>query len=214
MSDMRKGYSLVEILVALVIFSFMAVALSGVFATANRFFAHQYREDLFKTRFVTAMKFIQNKMMTANEVLIPAPNNLSGYITFLSNVAVNPSSTNQICRPATALPSMWHYVCRDNGNRLFYHSGDLTISNCPTYTTIWLSNPPTTCGSGSNPVFLSDNISSLVFSRQNLPSNVVRVNMTLFSRAPGSQTSFAGTVGRDITQTFETYISINKVSQF
>lgn len=214
----KKSYTLVEILVALVIFSFMALALSGVFATANRFFYHQYREDILKTRFVTAMKYIQNRMLVAHHLTTPTPGGLSTNITFLTNAVTNPSNTNQICNPFPSVQSQWHHFCLTpcspplSGNCLYYHWGNLTTSNCPTY-----SNIPTisvTCGTGSNVVFLTDNISSLVFSRQNLPINIVRVNMTLFSQAKGSPTTFAGIVGRDITQTFETYISINKPAQF
>ncbi len=212
---MKKGYSLVEVLVALVIFSFMALALSGVFATANRFFSHQYREDVLKTRFIVAMKYIQNRMMTANEILSPPPGGVSNYyITFLTNVSLNPANSNQICRPVSTLPSMWHYICL-NGNTLFYHSGNFTINDCPNYSFIPVSAQPTTCGPGGiNAVFLSDNINSVVFSRQNLPSNIVRVNMTLFSKAKGDESSYAGIVGRDISHTFETYIAVNRVTQF
>lgn len=214
----KKGYTLIEIIVALVIFSFMALALSGVFATANRFFYHQYREDILKTRFVTAMKYIQSKMLVAHHVVTPASGSLSSNITFLTNVSVNPSNTNQICNPFPSLQTQWHHFCLTtcpsplSGNCLYYHWGNITTSNCPNYSNI--PSISVSCGSGSNTVFLIDNISSLVFSRQGLPINIVRINITLFSQAKGNQTSFAGIVGRDITQTFETYVSINKPAQF
>ncbi|MCX7641404.1 MAG: type II secretion system GspH family protein [Elusimicrobiales bacterium] len=215
---MKKGYTLVEIIVALAIFAFMSLALSGVFATANRFFYHQYREDVLKVRFITAMKYIQNKMMVANEILTPTPGNVSTSITFFTNAVTNPSNTNQICNPYSPVQPQWHHFCLTpcspplSGNCLYYHWGNLAITNCPTYTNI----PPisVTCGSAGNVVFMSDSINSITFSRQNLPINLVRVNLSLFSQAKGNQTTDAGIVGRDISHTFETYISINKVSQF
>lgn len=215
MSEIRRGYTLVEILVALVIFSFMALTLSGVFATANRFFHHQYREDILKTRFVTAMKYIQNKLMVSNEIISPTYGSASNNITFLTNATLNPSNSNQVCRPYPQAPTTWHHFCItpcSSENCLYYHSQTISVSNCPEYSAIPSIN--VTCGITNPAVFLTDSISSLVFSRQNLPRNIVRVNMTLYSQAKGSQTSYAGTVGRDITQTFETYISVNKVSQF
>lgn len=215
---MKKGYTLVEIIVALAIFAFMSLALSGVFATANRFFYHQYREDILKTRFITAMKYIQNKMMTSNEIITPAAGNVSSNITFITNAVRNPSNPSQICNPYPAISTSWHHFCITpcvsplSGNCLYYHSGTVAISNCPSYSATPAIS--VTCGSGSSAVFLTDSISSLTFSRQSLPNNIVRVNIALYSQAKGDQTADSGIVGRDIAQTFETYISVNKVSQF
>ena len=214
---MKKGFTLVEILVALVIFGFMVLALSGVFATANRFFYHQYREDILKTRFITAMKYIQNKMMVANEIITPAYGYLSSNITFITNAVANPSNPNLICRPYSPASTDWHHFCITpcpspfSGNCLYYHTGQITsISNCPSYSSV----PSITPSCGSSALLLTDSISSLIFSRQNIPRNLVRVNISLYSQAKGDQTSSSGIVGRDIAHTFETYISINKASQF
>lgn len=210
---MKKGYSLVELLVAVAIFAFMSLALSGVFATANRFFSHQYREDVLKTRFLTAMKYIQNRLMTSNYIIFPSANNVSNSVLFLSDVVVSPASATQMCRPLPASQPRWHYICL-NGNNLYYHWNNIIINTCPNYSNVVISNPPTSCQTGTNAVFLSDNISSAIFSRQNLPLNIIRVNITLFSQAKGNQASDAGIVGRDITQTFETYLTVNKPNQF
>ncbi|MCX7905489.1 MAG: hypothetical protein N2446_02155, partial [Elusimicrobiales bacterium] len=204
--------------VALVIFAFMSLALSGVFATANRFFYHQYKEDVLKVRFITSMKYIKNKMIVANDILTPLPGGISNNITFFTNVVRNPSNLNQICNPLPSVQAQWHHFCLTpcpsplSANCLYYHWGSLAISNCPTYTNI--PSISLTCGSGNNAVFMSDNINSITFSRQNLPANIVRINFNLYSQAKGEQTSYAGIVGRDISHSFETYISINKVSQF
>ena len=211
----KKGFTLIELLVSIIIFSFMVVTLSTVYATANRYFFQSYREDLLRNMHTLTFKFIKNKLSQATEIVRPSPNSESNYLAFYTNFQKIPPGDNTYPGSGCAVvgnTAWWHYFCVNN-NTMYYYTGSLTLSTCPTASWIdnsWISG--ISCGAGS-PTVLSSNIyvptnRTSFFGTTNLPPNMVRVSLRLFWQSSGRYNA------RDIYTTKETYIMINKPAQW
>lgn len=215
----RNSFTLIELVVSLVIFSFMLVTLSTVYATANRFFFQQYREDLWKTRFTLSMKFIKNRLSIATDIERPQPGNQTNDLAFYSNyVKMPPGDTSYPgmgCAPTTSQPSSWHYFCMDSNNTLYYYTGNIpSPAQCPdqSSTPNWIGL--INCGITSGGVLLTQNIQipsnrTTLFARLSQPNNTLRVSLRMLWQATGGFSKIA----RNIDITDETYITVNKPSQ-
>jgi len=213
----KNGFTLIELLVSIIIFSFMVVTLSTVYATANRYFFQSYREDLLKNMHTLTFKFIKDKLSQATEIVRPGPfpDSETNDLAFYTNFQKIPPGDNTYpgfgCAVAGHIVS-WHYFCVNN-NTMYYYTGSLTLSTCPTASWIdnsWISG--ISCGAGS-PTVLSSNIyvptnRTSFFGTTNLPPNMVRVSLRLFWQSSGRYNA------RDIYTTKETYIMINKPAQW
>jgi len=209
----NKGFTLLELLISLIIFSFMLVTLSTVYATANRYFFQSYREDLLKNNFTLTFKFIKNKLSQATEIARPQVGQETNDLAFYTNLQkIPPGDTSYPgwgCAPV-GNTATWHYFCVSN-NTVYYYTGNITVNTCPNSSGLpnWIGG--ISCGFGS-PVILSSNINippgrSSYFGRSNLPSNIVRVSLRLFWQASGRYNA------RDIDDTKETYIMVNRAAQ-
>jgi len=215
----KKGFTLIELMVSLVIFSFMVVTLATVYATANRFFFQQYREDMWKSRLTLSMKFIKNKLSAATEIERPANGAETNDLAFYTNfVKMPPGSTTypgQGCAPTLGVSSQWHYFCV-SANTLYYYTGNLGgVVQCPNQSAVanWIA--AISCGVTGGYVVLSNNIyipsnRATFFGRASLPSNTVRVSLRMLWQASGGFSSIA----RNIDTSDETYIVVNKPSQW
>lgn len=211
----KNGFTLTELLVSLVIFSFMAVTLSTVYATANRFFFQQYREDMWKNRLTLSMKFIKNKLSAATEIERPAlgaqTNDLAFYTNFIKSPPGDTTYPGNGCAPTTAVSSQWHYFCV-NSNVLYYYTGTLAgVTQCPNEVGVanWIGT--ISCGVTGGGVVLSQNITipanrTTYFGRVNTPSNTVRVSLRMLWQATGG----FSTIARNIDTSDETYVTINR----
>ncbi len=218
----RYAFTLVELLVAVVIFSFMAMTLSTVSATANRFLFRQYREDLLKNRLTLSMKYIKNKLSQATEIETPSFASGANSITFYTNLVKDPSNPTNVCRPINQ-PALWHHFCVDGNRILHYHTGTLTINVCPSVSN--LSIPSISCGSsGGTIVMLTGNIylpqgRTNYFGRENnLPRNLVRTSLRIcWSRSPApvcNDNEALSPSPERVEHALETYIAINKPGQW
>ncbi|MEF3280174.1 MAG: prepilin-type N-terminal cleavage/methylation domain-containing protein [Elusimicrobiota bacterium] len=215
----KNGFTLTELLVSIIIFSFMAMTLASVYATANRYFYQQYRQDLYKNKFTLSMKFIKNKLVQATDIDIPTSGSTSNDLLFYTNFVKDFGSPyiGSGCAPTTAISSNWHYFCVA-GTKLYYHTGTLAgVVACP-------NTAPTNnnvafipaCGSAGG-VMLSDNIvlpsAGSYFQRGgNLPPNVVRISLKMSWQT--KQSLGGSTAIRTITSEDESYVSVNRPGQW
>jgi prepilin-type N-terminal cleavage/methylation domain-containing protein len=118
----RRGFSLMELMVATLIFGFIAVSLATLYSTANRHVFQNYRSNTVKGNVSLGIRAIRNVMAQANRIDAPAYDNTGTRLA----VGVNVNSDN--CYPITNLApaATWHLFCTINtgGNiQLYYHTG-------------------------------------------------------------------------------------------
>ncbi|MEW5951736.1 MAG: prepilin-type N-terminal cleavage/methylation domain-containing protein [Elusimicrobia bacterium] len=229
----RKAFTLVEMMVALVIFSFMLMSMSSIYITAEKHMFQNYRHDRMRTSLTSAMKFLKTTMAQASRIDSPVFGNNSNILAFASNVDPNG------CYPidGVAANSRWHYFCMTNcpagytgitpgygtPQCLYYHTQAIAGGGgCPGGAA-W--NPggayPLTCGiqtrgAGETVTLLMPfvatppNAPNFLFSRSGtLERNTVRAAIRLWWTPPVSLQN----VSRPLDTTMETYLSANMVSQ-
>lgn len=213
---MKKGFTLIELIVGVIIFSFVAMSLSVIYATANRHFMQNYRNDFYKNRLTLIMKFISTKITSATEIELPANGFSSNILAFYSNYTKDvgrPSypnwGWNVGCRPDASQNVTWHYFCL-SGSNLYYHTGSIGgVNVCPTLSSLpnWIGS--ITCGSGG--IFLSDNIYVAsgytgLFFRTDADDNLLGVAMRLLWNPPGGMSA----AQRPVDETRVSYFTVNQ----
>ncbi len=130
----RGAFTLIEVMVAVLIFSYMIASLATIYSTSQRHFFQNYRSDVIKTGVVVAMKALQNTLPTATRIDWPARNARDTVLKFASNV-------DQLtgCYPINpALPSTWYLFCLGNDastpgyQSLYYYNGNVGGSSAAT----------------------------------------------------------------------------------
>ncbi|MBU2573393.1 MAG: type II secretion system GspH family protein [Elusimicrobia bacterium] len=152
----RKGFTLAELLIAVLIFGFMITSLATIYATANKHMFQQYRTNTVKSGASVAMKTIVNNLMAANRIDAPAPNASGNILAFAVNVDQN-SGCYPISTLATApFTPTCHYFCL-SGGFLYHHTTPITAvpPGCPSpvtcstcFTQISTPGYPAFCGPG------------------------------------------------------------------
>lgn len=153
----RAGFTLVELIIAVFIFGYMAASLSTIYATSHRHMFQNYRSNTIKTGALVSMRAIQNNIVPATRVDSPGPGAQSNILAFAVNVDQMSS-----CYPInSAMNASWHYFCLANDSStpgfrsLYYHTGNLPGGNPCTSSTpsIWNgSYPVARCGSSGGTI--------------------------------------------------------------
>jgi prepilin-type N-terminal cleavage/methylation domain-containing protein len=162
----KKGFTLIELMVATIISLLMVLSLTAIFSTASKYFFKSYRQNNMKNGDALAMKAITARLQEANRLDLP-PFNLSGNtLAFAINVDAVTG-----CYPVNqAEKTLWYYYCYSapvtnncpDGNCLFQHTGQFTGTGgggCPPAATVQFWNfpsgqytvglyPVTACGPG------------------------------------------------------------------
>lgn len=124
---LRPAFTLVELIIAILLFSYMAASLSTVYSTANRHMFQNYRRNAVKSDVALAMRAIQNNLAAATRIDLPARNAQSNVLAFAVNV-----DQLTACYPVNpAVPASWHYFCLaadpliPTSMNLYYHRANL-----------------------------------------------------------------------------------------
>ncbi|OGS29928.1 MAG: hypothetical protein A2218_12260 [Elusimicrobia bacterium RIFOXYA2_FULL_53_38] len=132
----RKGFTLVELVIATLIFGFMVMSLATLHSTASKHMLQSYRQNTVKSNASVAMKTITARLAEANRIDAPTPGNSGNTLRF----AVNVDQTSGCYPINTSLPASWHEFCHvpgvttrcPLGNCLYYHTGPIAGGgNCP-----------------------------------------------------------------------------------
>ncbi|HNW45453.1 MAG TPA: type II secretion system protein [Elusimicrobiales bacterium] len=118
----RMGFTLVELIIASLLASFMAVSLVTIYSTANRHIFQNYRSNKVKADVSLAMRAIRNATAQATRIDAPAAGNTSSELAVISNMDQLTS-----CYPIkSGIPAAWHYFCAVNSgnNKLYYYTGN------------------------------------------------------------------------------------------
>lgn len=121
----KPAFTLVELMMAVLIFGFIAASLATLYSTANRHMFRNYRQNSIKANVSISMSYIRNSIGGATRLDSPAPGASGNILAFASN-------TDQIsgCYPVSANHTAnWHYFClapdASDGTitDLYYHTG-------------------------------------------------------------------------------------------
>ena len=156
--EKRRAFTLVELMVAIFIFSFMAASMATIYSTAHRHMLQNYRGNAVKSTLLLGMRAIQNNLSAATRLDSPAFGAQGNVLDFATNVdrltgcyPVNLAAA-AVTRPA------WHHFCLGNDTALpgtqalFYHTANLPVSNIPfgqAGSPVWngvYPVPPGSCG--------------------------------------------------------------------
>lgn len=153
----RPAFSLVELMVAVFIFSFVAASMSTIYSTAHRHMLQNYRADVVKTGLLVGIRAIQGKLPAATRIDSPAPNARGNVLDFATNIdgVTGCYPINQAA--AAASPPAWHHFCLADDpvhagtQALYYHTATLGGgTSCDSASpSIWGGSypvPPGSCG--------------------------------------------------------------------
>ncbi|MGD9641550.1 MAG: type II secretion system protein J [Elusimicrobiales bacterium] len=132
-----RGFTLVELMVAIFIFSFMAASMATIYSTAHRHMLQNYRGNTVKTTMLLGMRAIQNNLSAATRIDAPAFGAQGNVLDFATNVdRLTGCYPVNLAAAAVSRPA-WHHFCLGNDTAmpgtqaLFYHTANLPVSNIP-----------------------------------------------------------------------------------
>ena len=172
----HSAFTLVELIVATMIFSFMSLSMLSIYYAANKHVFQNYRSDKVKADLSTAMRAVGSVLAQSTRIDSPAKYSSGNVLLTAANV----ESGSSPCYPmvsssfdSSAPAPTWHMFCVTGGN-LYYYSGNISYSSanaCPNPTVTSFSNPGAgvVCGStGNNMMLLASNITTAqnIFSRE------------------------------------------------
>ncbi|MCM2268325.1 MAG: type II secretion system GspH family protein [Elusimicrobiales bacterium] len=145
----RPGFTLAELILAVMIFGFMATSLATIYSTSNRHMFQNYRANVIKTNVGIAMRAVQNTLSTSTRLDVPAYGASGNILAFASNV-------DQVtgCYPVGPGEARWHYFCIAPDanipaiNSLYYHTGTIAGgTGCAVAApSLWGGGYPAFCG--------------------------------------------------------------------
>jgi hypothetical protein len=219
----RKGFTLIELVVATFIFGFIIIAMAIIYSTITRYMHQNYRQDVWKTNTALAMRTIHHKLLVATRIDSPAFGASGAELKFAVNV-------DQLtgCYPISpGDPVTWHYFYLGSVSpapplsQLFYCSGNITggagCANSPPFP----GAPSYTCVGASPPILILDHVAPIVpvFSRQNAQDvnerDTVAVNLRIhWDPTKLSDTGKSlGASQRVINYSLKTVIKINRPAE-
>ncbi|OGR51018.1 MAG: hypothetical protein A2049_03955 [Elusimicrobia bacterium GWA2_62_23] len=147
----RSGFTLAELVLAVMIFGFMATSLATIYSTSNRHMFQNYRANIVKTNVGIAMKAVQNNLAIATRIDVPAYGAAGNILAFATNVDQMTG-----CYPVGPGTASWHYFCvapdvsLPGVNSLYYHTNTIAGgTGCGVSSpSTWGGPYPAYCGYG------------------------------------------------------------------
>jgi prepilin-type N-terminal cleavage/methylation domain-containing protein len=223
----RPGFTLAELMIAIIIFGFMITSLATIYSTSTRNMFQNYRGNAIKTNVGVAMRKIQNTLSVATRIDRPTK---TGAVTDAGNILAFATNVDQTsgCYPVGPGSAAWHYFCVPaGGSILYYHTGAIPGgTGCAAAApSTWNGPYPVAfCGIGGggtvtalmdnaapNPVFFSRRPTEIVLvngvgvvTQGVTEQNTVRVMLRSFWAAAGNKAQ------RDVDFTMDTVIQVNR----
>ena len=186
---MRKhsAFTLVEVLIAVMMSAYIALAMAAIYSTASRHMFQDYRSNIVKGNLGVAMRAINNAVTQSNRIDAPAP----GTSGFTLAVVANMDQLSN-CAPIMAgQPVLVHYFCINAAAGItslnYYYRTVNPPAACACPTTALavgacnVTYPPTCAGPTPNWTYikLADNMdtSASMFSR--VAGDYVNDNMSV-----------------------------------
>lgn len=185
----RGGFTLAELVLAVMIFGFLATSLATIYSTSHRHMFQNYRANIIKTNVGLAMRAIQNNMAAATRIDVPSNPVSLGVAATSGNILAFAANVDQTsgCHPVGPGGSTWHYFCvapdPSGQNGLFYHTGTIAAAGgCPQAAGYnFMPTYPTFCGfgGGGTVMLLMQAVDTRdpLFSRSAAAPDVVRIHL-------------------------------------
>ncbi|MDQ7771886.1 MAG: prepilin-type N-terminal cleavage/methylation domain-containing protein [Elusimicrobiales bacterium] len=173
----RPGFSLTEMMMAVMISGMVLSSLAAIHATSTTHLFQNYRQNKIKNEASIAMKTVMSRLSGATRIERPAAGTAENWLYIAENVDHLPTR----CYPIRAgEPVRWHLFCRytsvnsfcRSGSCLMYHTGTIAGGpGCPNTATAPALPIPAFCGPGGGGTVtrLMDHISvsaAPIFSRR------------------------------------------------
>ena len=103
----RPGFTLAELIIAVLIFGYMSASMATIYSTANRHMFQNYRNNMIKSNVSLAMRDIRRNLSQATRIDSPTYGAGGTNLKFAVNV-------DQLtgCYPVNQdAPVTWHYFC-------------------------------------------------------------------------------------------------------
>ena len=219
---LRRAFTLAELLIAMLIFSFMMLSMVGIYSAANKHMFQNYRQNAVRSGALVAMKTITARLQEANRIDIPAAGAAGNVLAFAGNV----DNFSGCYRINPAITPSWHFICHapavtvacPYGNCLYHHTGTIAGGGgCPGGP-YWAVSYPVVCGQSGG------TITQLAYDVVPTPSlfyrtdtdfagrPLVKVRLRVFWDPPTDYTPGVRdfrSVGRRIDSTLVTAVKLN-----
>ena len=147
----RAGFTLAELVIAVLIFGFMSMSLATIYSTANRHMFQNYRNNMIKSNVSLAMHDIRHNLQQATRVDLPLMGNGGNSLAFAVNVdsVTGCYPVNQL---TVAAPPAWHYFCTradpvdPSITDLYHHTATIAGNGS------WCGSSPSNFWAGAYPV--------------------------------------------------------------
>jgi len=215
----RSAFTLMELMVAILIFGFMSAAMASIYSTANRAMFQNYRGNFVKGGVTVSMRAINNVMAQATRIDSP----LAGAKGNILSLAANVDQLTGCYPVKTGVPVVAHYFCAE-GSNFWYNSATVGANGacaCPPSGSLagTCGNAlpyPAVCGSGGSGTWVQLMSSSLyypnndVFSRRSAEG--VNDNMAVRVSVTGKWAPTGGltTLQRNVNFTLQSTFSVSR----
>ena len=208
-----KGFTLIELMVAVFIFGLVLAALATIYGTSHRHLMQNFRENVVKNSLSLAFKTIQQELSTATRIDAPPNGGVGDILAFARNISRDLDAVTGGCYPIDAntpspTPAYWGYVCLTPAGELYFHKGIAGggTGGCPaTGGTPWTSTSyGVVCGDASGTALLKNAVcTGGCFRRNSIEGESEQVRIRLTVDRPATAT------GREINVTLDTVAKIN-----
>lgn len=223
----RVGFTLVELVLAVFIFSYIAASMATIYSTTNRHMFQNYRRNVIKSNVMISMRAIHNNLTVATRLDLPVQGNRGNVLAFATNVDQLTSCYPLIATDRFGAPvrAAWHYFCLTGANELYYHTANLPAgAACTTAAPSFWNGvyPVPVCGAnigGQTVTLLMRHVSpspllgGLLFSRNNADGAVgvgaVRVLLRSFWQASSAN---LGRSQRDVDFSLDSVVTMNRAN--
>ncbi|MFH1618735.1 MAG: type II secretion system protein [bacterium] len=197
-----EGFTLVEVLVAVLIFSLVITGLAAIYATSQRYLSQSFKQNLIKGEIAMAAKTVTRALNLATRIDSPASGQEGDTLAFAVNIAEDG------CRPmVSGPPTEWYYFCAKSKGvisgiprgDLYMHSGSVTdVVACPANSPTSITYSVGSCGDSSGKLILKDMscdpVSGCNWVKRNAPdgegANDIKIKLTV-EKNPSATESFS-----------------------
>lgn len=164
----RRGFTLAEFLMAVLMFLFILMGLASIYGAAIRFQSVDYRKGLLEDYAVVIQKRLASEVERAVRVQNPSDPPGPPNTTPSSSPALEAGVLSDTGNPPG--PDGWFVFCRDASDNLRYYSGSGAAA------------PGINCGVTGGSELISSHVTSLNFTRSAEVPGVLDVNLEMTRR--------------------------------